>query len=105
MPPTVNKICDFLENEEIEDVLKASLKISSKRLVALKVVEDLKGNKGRILIIYDYKYKKRKPKISIPHNQNGFFDFKIYEIDFNKDIDLEKFIISEKEYGEKVYWE
>ncbi len=103
LPPAVSKICESFQEPELEDVLKKALKISEERLVHLKTVEDLKGNLGIIFIIYDYKYRLKKPKISIPQTENGFFNFRIYEIDFNKDIDLEKFIKAEKDYQNRDY--
>lgn len=95
LAPVLQRICEDFEIEDAEALLVDALKVDTNRLIQLKRVEDASGNFGMVLVIYDFIYKTKKPLISLPE-KDGFFDFKIYELDFNKDIDIEWLIDQSK---------
>ncbi len=95
---SLHKISDYIEEEKFEYMVKHALGIDSKRLIKLKKVEDANGETGTVIILYDYIYKTNKPKVSIPQNEKGYFDFKIYELNFNQEINIEKLIKQLKMY-------
>ncbi|NLK62366.1 MAG: hypothetical protein GX287_02850 [Fusobacteria bacterium] len=103
LPPIINKICSFLDEKEMELALKVALKIDASRMIAVIPVSDIEGNDASILVLFDFKYRLKKPKYVIPETEMGFFDFRIYDIDFNKNIDLEKFIKNEKEFAKRFF--
>ncbi len=96
--PPLHKMSDYIDENQFEDLLKHAMGIKQKRLIKLKRVEDVNGEIGTVVIVYDYVYKTNKPKISIPQDEKGFFDFKIYELNFNQEINLEKIIDKLKDY-------
>ncbi len=88
--PTLHKVLDTLSDEKEKlNLVKNVLGINPKRVVGLKNVLDEKKNNGTIVIIYDYIYEKIMPKYDIPCDEDGFFKFKIYDMDFNTDINIE----------------
>lgn len=91
--PTLQKVLNTLFDEKVKvNLLKNVLGINPKRVVGLKNVLDEKKNNGTIVIIYDYIYEKIMPKYDIPCDDNGFFKFKIYDMDFNTDINIESLL-------------
>jgi len=91
--PTLNKVLDTLTDEEERlNLIKIVFGINPKRVVGLKNVLDENKNNGTIVIIYDYIYEKIMPKYDIPCDDNGFFKFKIYDMDFNTDINIENLL-------------
>jgi len=91
--PTLNKVLNTLPDEgERLNLIKIVLGINPKRVVGLKNVLDENKNNGTIVIIYDYIYEKIMPKYDIPCDDNGFFKFKIYDMDFNTDINIENLL-------------
>ncbi|MGB6127602.1 MAG: hypothetical protein WBG30_02535 [Psychrilyobacter sp.] len=91
--PTLQKVLNTLFDEKEKlNLLKNVLGINPKRVVGLKNVLDEKKNNGTIVIIYDYIYEKIMPKYDIPCDNNGFFKFKIYDMDFNTDINIESLL-------------
>lgn len=91
--PTLQKVLNTLFDEKEKlNLLKNVLGINPKRVVGLKNVLDEKKNNGTIVIIYDYIYEKIMPKYDIPCDDNGFFKFKIYDMDFNTDINIESLL-------------
>lgn len=88
--PTLSKVLyTILDEEEKLNLIKNVLGINSKRIIGLKSVLDENKNSGTIVIIYDYIYEKIMPKYDIPSDDKGFFKFKIYDMDFNTDINIE----------------
>lgn len=88
--PTLGKVLDTLPDEGKRlCLIKTVLGIDPKRVVGLKNVLDENKNNGTIVIIYDYIYEKIMPKYDIPCDDNGFFKFKIYDMDFNTNINIE----------------
>lgn len=94
LSPILQRLTEFLDEEESEDVLKRLLGIDVERFVKLQEIEDSLGSRGILLIIFDYMLKNKEPKYELS-NEEGFFNFGIYNIDLNKDIDLEKVIADE----------
>jgi hypothetical protein len=92
--PVFSKICDELSEINSEIIVKKSLNININRAVAIKEVEDSFGNTFQLLIVYDSLSVKNRSILKIPHTDEGFFDFPIYNLDFNTDIDIE-FIIEQ----------
>lgn len=91
--PTLSKVLDiFSDEKEKLKLLKSVLGINPKRVIGLKNVLDEHKNNGTIIIIYDYIYEKMMPKIDIPSDDKGFFKFKIYDIDFNTNINIEELL-------------
>ena len=91
--PTLHKVLNTIfEDKEKLKLLRNVLGINPKRVIGLKNVLDENKNNGAIVIIYDYIYEKIVPKYDIPCDENGFFKFKIYDIDFNKDINIESLL-------------
>ena len=88
--PTLSKVLDtLLDEKEKLDLLKNVLRIDPKRVIGLKNVLDENKNNGTIVIIYDYIYENIMPKYDIPSDDKGFFKFKIYDMDFNTNINIE----------------
>ena len=87
---TLHKVLGTIieENKKIS-LIKEVLGINPKRFIKLKNVLDENKNDGTIVIIYNYIYKRVIPKYDIPCDDKGVFQFKIYDIDFNKDINIE----------------
>jgi acetylornithine deacetylase/succinyl-diaminopimelate desuccinylase-like protein len=94
--PAFTKLIANLEDEDAEKHMKAALNINPKRMINIKEVEDAQGNLGYILILYDYIYKEKRPKSVVPQTEDGYFDFRIYQLDFNKDINIENIIEDQK---------
>ena len=90
LSPTLFKVLNTFSDEAKKlELLKYVLGIDPKRVIGLKNILDENKNNGAIVIIYDYIYEKIVPKYDIPCDENGVFKFKIYDIDFNRDINLE----------------
>jgi len=88
--PTLSKVLNtLLDEKEKLNLLKNVLGIDPKRVIGLKNVLDENKNNGTIVIIYDYIYEKIMPKYDIPCDDKGFFKFKIYDMDFNTNINIE----------------
>ncbi|MEI6856002.1 hypothetical protein [Psychrilyobacter sp.] len=91
--PTLSKVlATLLDGKERLNLLKNVLGIDPKRVIGLKNVLDENKNNGTIVIIYDYIYEKIMPKYDIPSDDKGFFKFKIYDMDFNTNINIEDLI-------------
>ena len=74
------------------EIKKKVLDIDPKRVVALKQILDGDQQNGTMVVLFDYIYELLMPKVEIPHNEDGSFKFKVYDIDFNKDIHIEKLL-------------
>jgi len=96
LSPSLSKIIQDMDYEQGKKLLKTVLNVKEKRVVNLKQVEDGQGNFGHIFILYDYIYNKIEPKVAIPQTEEGYFDFKIYQLDFNRAINLENIIEDQK---------
>ena len=92
LSPTFSKICESLKEIQSETVIKEALNINKNRVIALKEVEDSFGNNFQLLIVFDYIAKKDKPPINIPHTDEGYFNFPIYNLDYNTKIDIESMV-------------
>lgn len=92
LSPSFSTACEYLKEIEAELLVKRVLNINENRLVSLKEVEDSFGNAFQLLIVYDQISKKNKAILKTPHTEEGYFDFPIYNLDFNTKIDVE-FII------------
>jgi len=90
--PTMHKLITSLPNLEGEKLARESLGIKEKRIVQLVPVKDNLGREGTILVVYDYFFEKKVPTLDIPQNDDGSFNFKIYDIDFNQEIELENLL-------------
>lgn len=101
LPSALCKINSILEPNKYELIIKKSLEINEKRLIKFKEVEDSRGELGLIMIVYDYIYNKKKPEVLIPQNERGFFDFNIYELDFNRNVNVESIIENQKETNKR----
>ncbi len=88
--PTLSKVLYTLSDEKEKlRLIRNVLGINPKRVIGLKNVLDENKSNGIIVIIYDYIYEKIMPKYDIPSDDKGFFKFKIYDMDFNLDINIE----------------
>lgn len=94
--PAFTKLIVSMTTEEAENSLKTALNINPKRMINIKEVEDAQGTLGHIVILYDYIYKEKRPKAAVPQTEDGYFDFRIYQLDFNKDINIENIIEDQK---------
>lgn len=92
LAPAFCTVCESLKELEAETLIKKALNINENRAVSLKDVEDSFGNTFQLLVIYDQLSKRNKEILRIPHTEEGYFDFPIYNLDFNSKIDIE-FII------------
>jgi len=91
--PILKNINEIVSEEEYEKILKKALGIDNNRMINIKEVEDEKGILEKIIIIFNYKsIVKAKSKIGDIINEKGYFDFPIYEIDYNKKINVEEII-------------
>ncbi|MDN5304376.1 MAG: hypothetical protein PWP46_1260 [Fusobacteriaceae bacterium] len=95
---TFNKIIKEFGIEKAEEIIKVALNIDKNRVVDIREVEDGNGDIGFIIILYDFISKYKRPKTSIPQTEEGFFDFNIYQLDFNINIDVEKIIKDQRKY-------
>jgi len=93
LSPTLHKILDTIsrENEKLE-LVKKVLEINPKRVVALKTILDEEQKSGTMVVLFDYIFEHIMPKIDIPFDDSGTFEFKIYDMDFNKEIDIESLL-------------
>lgn len=96
LSPTLSKVVQDLSEADAKSLLKRVLNVEKKRVVNLKQVEDAQGNLGHIFILYDYIYNKIEPRVTVPQTEDGYFDFKIYQLDFNRVINLENIIEDQK---------
>ena len=88
--PTLHKILEtIVEESKRVSLTKEVLGINPKRVVGLKNILDENKNNGTMVIIYNYIYKRIAPKYDIPCDNKGIFQFKIYDVDFNRDINIE----------------
>lgn len=92
LAPVLSRACVSLKEIEAELVIKKALNINEHRAIQIKEVEDNNGISFSVLIVYDYLQKKNKPPLSIPQTPEGFFDFPIYNFDFNTNINIENII-------------
>ncbi|OQY10386.1 MAG: hypothetical protein B6I28_01075 [Fusobacteriia bacterium 4572_132] len=91
--PILKKIHKKMSKEEYEKIIKIGLGINLNRMIQLKEVEDENGKVELIIIIFNYKSKiKKKIKESRIVNEKGYFNFPIYEIDFNKELNVEEIV-------------
>ena len=93
LSPTLHKVLETLPDENTKlELVKKVLEINPKRVVALKTILDENENYGTMVVIFDYIYQHLLPKYEIPFNEDGSFPFKIYDIDFNKEIKIENLL-------------
>ena len=92
LSPSFSTICESLKEMDSEMLVKKALNIHENRAVSLKEVEDSFGNAFQLLIVYDSISKKNKAILKVPHTDEGYFDFPIYNLDFNTKIDIEYII-------------
>lgn len=92
LAPSFSVVCESLSEINAETVIKKALNILENRAVSLKDVEDSFGNNFQLLIVYNHISKRNTEILKVPHTEEGYFDFPIYNLDFNTKIDVE-FII------------
>ncbi len=93
LSPAIHTIIQEIENEEERlRLIRSALKIDPKRIIALNKIISGKDKNGTIVVIFDYIYDKIIPKYTVPYNEDGVFKFKIFEFDFNQDINVEKIL-------------
>ncbi|MCK5780454.1 MAG: hypothetical protein KAH04_05505 [Psychrilyobacter sp.] len=91
--PTMHKVLETIPDDEDKiNLIKTSLDINPKRVVGLKYIVDGEKNNGTIVVLFDYIYEHISPKFEIPFDEDGTFKFKIYDVDFNKPINIEKIL-------------
>lgn len=90
--PVLNKLIENLDDKRAEEYIKKLLKIKKDRAIKFKNYTDNREKRGTLVIIYDYFHGSHSPKLLIPETDDGYFNFKIYDVDFNTDVDLEKLI-------------
>lgn len=100
LSPSFSMACEYLKEIEAETLIKKVLNINENRAISLKEVEDSFGNTFHLLIVYNQISKKNKTILKTPHTEDGYFDFPIYNLDFNTKIDVE-FIIENGILGNK----
>jgi len=88
--PTFHKVLETIseENDKL-NLVKKVFEIHPKRVIGLKYIVDSNKSNGTIIVLFDYIYKHIPPKIDIPFSEDGTFQFKIYDIDFNATINIE----------------
>lgn len=99
LPDIVYELMDVaLSDAAFENAIKTSLNINPKRLI--KIVEAVQGGKKEVLIlvIYDKLVSDNlvlREKLNLKDKEIDF-NFKIYYLDFNKDINIEYQIAYDK---------
>lgn len=91
LAPFFFRIHSGLSFDQFEKIVKEALNIDENRLLDFHSAEDKLGNRYLMMIIFNYKYRHKKPSINLPE-KDGFFDFDIFDVDFNMDIDIEEII-------------
>ncbi|MGM0508547.1 MAG: hypothetical protein ACQERZ_05210 [Fusobacteriota bacterium] len=71
--------------------MKKALNISKERVIKLKEVGTADHKKIMIVIIYDITNPHMEEKLNIPQT-DGYFDFPIYNVNYNEEIDIEEMI-------------
>jgi hypothetical protein len=90
--PVIHRLLDNIDEKRGEVFIKKILNIQKERAVKFRGFTDKHGNNGTIIIIYDYFHESENPKLIIPETEDGYFDFKIYDVDYNKEVDIENLI-------------
>jgi len=90
--PILNKLIDGLDEKRSEDYVKKLLKIKKDRALKFKGYTDNRDIRGTLVIIYDYFHGSHSPRLLVPETEDGYFNFKIYDVDFNTEVDIEKLI-------------
>ena len=90
--PILNKLIDGLDEKRSEDYIKKLLKIKKDRALKFKGYTDNRERRGTLVIIYDYFHGNHNPRLLVPETEDGYFNFKIYDVDFNTEVDIEKLI-------------
>ena len=90
--PVLNKLVEGFDDKRAEEYIKKLLKIKKDRAIKFKTYTDNRDKRGILVIVYDYFHGSHSPRLLIPETEEGYFNFKIYDVDFNTDVDLEKLI-------------
>ncbi len=90
--PVLNKLIQGFDDNRAEVYIKKLLKVRENRAIKFKGFTDNRGKKGTLVIIYDYFHDSHNPRLVVPETEDGYFNFKIYDVDFNTEVDLEKLI-------------
>lgn len=90
--PILNKLIEGLDDKRSEDYIKKLLKIKKDRAIKFKGYTDNRERRGTLVIVYDYFHGSHSPKLIVPETEDGYFNFKIYDVDFNTEVDLERLI-------------
>lgn len=90
--PVLNKLLDGLDERRAETQVKKLLNIKKERAIKFKGFSDSQDKRGTLVIVYEYFNDSHNPRLLIPETKDGYFNFKIYDVDYNSDVDLEKLI-------------
>ncbi len=92
IPPVVYKILANIDENKFEECIKQALSIRKNRLIHVEQVDLEPNKKSMIVVIFDHIVKGGRPKIEVP-TRDGFFDFPVYDLNFNLEVDIEKLIL------------
>ncbi len=90
--PSLHRLLDNIDDKRGEAFIKKIINIQKDRAIKFKGFTDKHGKSGTIVIIYDYFHGSGNPKLIVPETEDGYFDFKIYDVDYNKEVDIENLI-------------
>ena len=91
LPEIVKNLFYEIKNKDrFIEILKETFNIKKDRVLKIVNARDLKGNDTLIIVIFDNFYTKRnKSKFNVEIEE---FNFKIYEFDYNLEVNVEKII-------------
>ncbi|MCX5774487.1 MAG: hypothetical protein NTX05_07780 [Fusobacteria bacterium] len=92
VPSVVYKILAHVSENKFDECLKQALCIRKNRLIHVEFVDLQPNQKSMIIVIFDHIVKGGKPKFDVP-TKDGFFDFPVYDLNFNLEVDIEKLIL------------
>jgi len=95
VPPVVYKILAHVDENAFEESLKQALCIRKNRLIHVELVDLQPNQKSMIVVVFDHIVKGGKPRFEVP-TKDGFFDFPVYDLNFNLEVDIEKLILVSK---------
>ncbi|ADO83764.1 hypothetical protein [Ilyobacter polytropus] len=90
--PAFHRLLDIIDDKRGETFIKKALNIQKDRAIKFKGFTDKMGKSGTIVVVYDYFNGSENPKLVVPETSDGYFDFKIYDVDYNKEVDIENLI-------------
>ena len=91
VPEIVKSLSYEIKNKDrFIEILKETFNIKKDRVLKIVNARDLKGNDTLIIVIFDNFYTKRnKSKFNVEIEE---FNFKIYEFEYNLEVNVEKII-------------